>query len=223
MRARLSVVMPTLNAQEALSRSLPALAEGLVAGLVRELVISDGGSTDATLLVAEASGAVVVSGAPSRGGQLRRGAVVAQGEWLLFLHADTVLPSGWAAAVEAHFATGRAGCFRLRFDARGVAPTLVAGWANLRSRVFGLPYGDQALLISGAVYESVGGYRDIALMEDVAMARALRGQIDILPLTVTTSAEKYRRDGWLRRGLQNLSLLLRYLLGADPERLAGNY
>ncbi|MEQ9259391.1 MAG: TIGR04283 family arsenosugar biosynthesis glycosyltransferase [Roseovarius sp.] len=223
MRAKLSVVMPTLDAGPALARSLPALTEGLQAGLIRELVISDGGSTDDTLEIAEMSGAVVLRGAASRGGQLRRGAEAAQGEWLLFLHADTVLPEGWAGAVLAHLATGNPACFRLRFDARGLAPRLVAGWANLRTRLFHLPYGDQALLISASDYRATGGYDDIPLMEDVAMARKLGRSLVCLPLRVATSAARYEREGWLRRGAGNLLRLLRYLLGADPARLARRY
>ncbi len=223
MRAQLSVVIPTLDAETGLVRCLPALTEGLTAGLIRELVISDGGSGDATLTIAEAAGAVVVTGAPSRGGQLRRGAAAAQGEWLFFLHADCVLPPGWADLVSAHLSDGRPAHFRLRFDAGGSAARWVAGWANLRSRLFHLPYGDQGLLISRAEHDAVGGYRDIPLMEDVAMARALGRRLVALPAAVTTSAAKYRRDGWGRRGWRNLGLLIRYLLGADPEDLARRY
>jgi hypothetical protein len=111
----------------------------------------------------------------------------------------------------------------LRFDAGGVAPRLVAGWANLRTRMFGLPYGDQALLVSRRAYHAAGGYPDIPLMEDVALARALKGRIALLPLAVTTSAARFQREGWLRRGARNLWLLARYLCGADPARLAARY
>ena len=224
MRAPLSIVIPTLNASEALQHSLPALTEGLSVGLVRELIISDGGSEDATMPIAEAAGAVFLSGAPGRGGQLRHGADAANGEWLLFLHADTTLSEGWSEAVLAHLANAdRAGYFRLCFAVQGFAPRVVSGWANLRSRVFGLPYGDQGLLISRALYDNIGGYQDIPLMEDVAMARALKGRLTTLPAVATTSAEKYLRDGWVRRGTRNLITLCRYLTGADPEVLVRSY
>ena len=223
MRAKLSIIFPTLNAADGLARSLPALAEGLEAGVIRELVISDGGSQDATRAIADEAGALLVEGDASRGGQLRRGARAASGEWLLFLHADTVLPPDWPAIVKAQMATGRPGYFRLRFDAKGIAPVLVAAWANLRARLFHLPYGDQGLLISRQDYDTVGGYRDIPLMEDVAMARALGRRLCVMPGTVITSAARYQRDGWLRRGARNLGLLLRYLAGADPARLARRY
>jgi hypothetical protein len=223
MRAGLSVIIPTLDAGQALPACLAALFEGLHAGIIREVIVTDGGSRDVTRRIAEAAGAVIVTGPASRGGQLRRGAAAAGGAWLLILHADTVLPEGWAGAVAARMETGGAAAFRLGFDAGGMAARLVAGWANLRTVAFGLPYGDQALLVSRRDYEAAGGYRDIPLMEDVALARALGGRIALLPLAVTTSAARYRRDGWLRRGGRNLWLLVRYLAGADPERLAARY
>ncbi len=224
MRAALSVIIPTLNAAEGLPATLASLFEGLEAGLIRELIITDGGSTDATRVIAAEAGALFVEGAPSRGGQLRRGAALAQGTWFLILHADTELPPGWVGAVRDHMAhQDDAAAFRLAFDARGVMPVLVAGWANLRTYLFDLPYGDQGLLVSQALLDSVGGYPDQPLMEDVALALRLWGHIRLLPLTVRTSAARYRADGWFRRGAQNHLRLLRYLLGAKPADLARHY
>lgn len=223
MRAKLSIVIPTLNAAGALPLCLNALGDGLKTGVIREVVFSDGGSQDQTLEIAEMAGAVVVTGPASRGGQLRRGVQAAKGEWLLVLHADSVLPSGWPAVVAKQMQDGRPAAFRLEFDAKGIAPWLVARWANLRSRLFNLPYGDQALLISRRDYDAAGGYPDIPLMEDVALSRRLGRRLVLLPAVLSTSAEKYKRDGWLRRGARNLSLLSKYLLGVDPARLAGRY
>lgn len=223
MRAQISIVIPTLNAEAALPACLGALMEGLEHGLIRELIVSDGGSTDASGALAQAWGARVVQGAPSRGGQLRRGVAAAQGDWLLVLHADTVLQPGWTAAVRAHLgAHHSAGWFRLAFDRGGLRGGIVARWANLRS-LAGLPYGDQGLLIPRALYEAVGGYPDQPLMEDVALARALRGRLRGLGAVAVTSAAKYRRQGWLRRGGANLLTLLRYFAGTSPEVLARAY
>jgi len=225
MRAPISIIIPTLNAGSELPGTLAALAEGLEAGLIRELILSDGGSVDATPALADQAGAVLIAGAAGRGGQLARGADAAQGAWLLFLHADTHPGPGWAQAVLRHMRAdaGAAGYFRLRFRANGPAPWLFAGWANLRARYLGLPYGDQGLLIARALYDEVGGFADIPLMEDVAIARALSGRLRRLNATAETSAARYRAQGWLRRGSRNLITLARYLMGADPDRLARFY
>ncbi|WP_299742520.1 TIGR04283 family arsenosugar biosynthesis glycosyltransferase [uncultured Tateyamaria sp.] len=220
MPAPISVIVPTLNAEAALGPTLAALMEGVDGGLIAELVVSDGGSTDDTLKRADAWGANIVTGPPSRGGQLRRGCEAARAEWFLVVHADTVLSPGWSEVVSAHLGQRDAAYFKLRFDRGGRA---VAAWANLRARLFGLPYGDQGLLIRRDLYARVGGYPDIPLMEDVALARALRGQLVPLDATAVTSAEKYRRQGWVRRGARNLWTLTRYLAGADPEALAAAY
>ncbi|MCV6595589.1 MAG: TIGR04283 family arsenosugar biosynthesis glycosyltransferase [Mangrovicoccus sp.] len=225
MRAPLGTIIPTLNAQEALPDCIEMLFEGLFDGLIREMVVSDGGSTDDSVAIAEALGARVITGPAGRGGQLRRGVAAAQSEWLLVLHADTRLAPGWAAKVARHMqeAPDHAGYFWLRFDAAGLAPAWVARWANFRARWLGLPYGDQALLIHRDLLASLGGYPDLPLMEDVALARALRGRLRPLGAVAVTSAERYQREGWLRRGARNLSLLARYFLGADPETLARAY
>ncbi len=224
MRAPLSIIIPVLNAEGELAAALASLMEGVEAGLVRELVVSDGGSSDGSCALAEEAGGLVVRGAAGRGGQMARGADAAGGSWLLFLHADTVLAAGWSEVVLAHMgADQRAGYFRLRFAAEGFWPWFVAGWANVRSRLFGLPYGDQGLLISRELYGAVGGFQDIALMEAVAMARALKGRLCGLPVEARTCAARYQEAGWARQSARNLWRLVRYLAGADPERLGRGY
>ncbi len=223
VRARLSVIVPVLNGAAELPALLTGLMAGVEAGLIRELILSDGGSCDATARIAGDAGAIWVTGSASRGGQFRRGAEAAGGDWLLFLHADTGLPDGWVEAALAQMTDGRPGYFRLSFDAQGAAPRIVAGWANLRARVFSLPYGDQGLLISRSDYDAAGGHPDIPLMEDVALARRLGRRLRVIPLAVRTSAARYQQDGWLRRGARNLWLLMRYLAGADPEVLRRRY
>lgn len=225
MPAPISVVIPTLNAAQELPTTLAALTPALTEGLIRELIVSDGGSTDGTCDLAEDLGAVIVSGAPGRGGQLRRGVDVSKGEWLLILHADTHLQGPWIEGLLTHMADApeRAGHFQLRFRARGAWPAWVAGWANLRSRLLGLPYGDQGLFLKRSLHDSVGGYPDIPLMEDVALARSLKGKLSPVPGQAATSAARYEKQGWLNRGSRNLWLLTRYLSGADPHRLAQSY
>lgn len=225
MRAPISIVIPTLNAVDELPGTLAALVEGLQAGILRELVLSDGGSQDDIETLATEAGAELIRSPAGRGGQLARGAAAAKGAWLLFLHADTRLSEGWSRAAQEHIGGNprMAGYFRLRFRAYGIAPRLAEGWANLRSRRFGLPYGDQGLLISRSLYDSVGGYRDIPLMEDVEMARVLSGRLAPLPIDALTSASRYENGGWIRHGAGNLVRLARYRLGTAPETLASGY
>ncbi|MDF1728301.1 MAG: TIGR04283 family arsenosugar biosynthesis glycosyltransferase [Sulfitobacter sp.] len=223
MPAPLSIVIPTLNAAESLPRCLEALMEGLEAGLIRELIVSDGGSTDATGAVAQAWGADVLHGPASRGGQLRRGCALAQGDWILVLHADTCLAPGWAEVVRRHLnESNDAAWFPLAFDRGGLPAWLVAGWANLRSRA-GLPYGDQGLLLPRALYERVGGYAEMPLMEDVNLARRLKGRLVRLDGRAITSGAKYATQGWFSRGRRNLWTLARYAAGADVKDLASRY
>ncbi|MEQ3626286.1 MAG: TIGR04283 family arsenosugar biosynthesis glycosyltransferase [Celeribacter sp.] len=224
MPAPISVIIPTWNAAAVLPDTLASLVEGLGAGLIRELIVSDGGSVDATCAIAREAGAEVVAGMPGRGAQIGAGLATARAPWRLVLHADTWLAPGWSGPVSDHLShPDRAAHFRLAFRARGAAPRLVAGWANLRSRWAGLPYGDQGLLIHRDLLAARGGYPALPLMEDVAMARALRGAFSVLPVTAQTSAARYADEGWLRRGAGNLWLLARYMGGAPPERLAAAY
>lgn len=223
MRAPISVVIPTLNAEQALAGCLPPLFEGVQAGLIRELIVVDGGSGDGTVRLASEAGAEVQTVPPSRGGQLRAGCARAQGDWLLVLHADSVLDEGWTDAVADHLGSQKVGYFTLRFDATGVMARIVSGWANLRAGAFGLPFGDQGLLLPRSLYDKAGGYPDIPLMEDMALVRALSNKPVRLATKITTGAERYQSQGWLRRGAKNMALQIRYLLGASPEALARAY
>jgi rSAM/selenodomain-associated transferase 2 len=226
--APISILIPTLNSETDLRGCLASLTQGLGDGLIRELVIADGGSSDQTDQLADAIGANFVVAPASRGGQLRRGANEVRGDWLMVVHADSVLQPGWTGPVREHMRDhpNSAGYFQLTFDARGLMPLIVAGWANLRSRLFGLPFGDQGLLLPIDIYRNAGGYADQPLMEDVALARALRRQgvaLKPLPVTITTSAARYKRRGWLRAGFSNLMTQVRYFCGADPNQLSRQY
>ncbi len=221
MPAPISVIIPTLNATQELLPTLDSLLAGVHDGLVREVVFADGGSDDGIDELAEATGANVVRlEHAGRGGQLRAGADIAKGNWYLFLHADTVLSEDWVQAVRSHLKDPQsAGYFKLRFDSASPFASFVAGWANLRSRVFHLPYGDQGLLIHRDLYRSVGGFPDQPLMEDVEICRRLGRKFKRLPAVAVTSPDRYLRDGWLRRGARNILTLALYLCGWAPERL----
>jgi len=225
MVAPLSVVIPTLDAARVLPETAGALMPGLTEGLIRELIVSDGGSSDDTLKVARALGAVTLEGPPGRGGQIARGVEASSADWLLILHADTHLGPGWTDAAWRHVEAGQnmAGYFRLAFRAEGLAPKLVAMGANFRSRWLGLPYGDQGLLLPRHLLVDIGGVPEVPLMEDVILARRLRRLKRPLNAEARTSADRYHRDGWAHRVVRNLWILARFRLGAPPERLMREY
>lgn len=226
MPAPLSIIIPTLNAASGLPECLQALMPGLELGLIREVIVSDGGSDDATPRIAGDTGATWITGASGRGAQLAAGADTARGDWLLFLHADTYLSPDWAERAAHHMErrAESAAAFTLRYRSDDRAARWLEARANRRARMFGLPYGDQGLLISRKLYDAVGGFADVPLMEDVMIARALgKKRLVLLSADARTSAEKYERDGWRKRAWSNAFLLTRFLLGAKPEILAKAY
>lgn len=224
----ISVIIPTLNAAAHLPRALTPLVAGVAHGLVKQVIVSDGGSSDDTIAIAEAAGCDVLKGEAGRARQMRAGARAAKGNWFLFLHADTMLSEGWIAETERFISSPqahmRAAAFKLAFDDDSPAARRVVYWARQRARWFKLPYGDQGLLISRFFYEGSGGFSDLPLMEDVEFVRRLGpGRITLLETEAVTSAEKYRRDGYGKRAWRNFMLTARYLMGADPVELAKAY
>lgn len=220
----LSIVIPTLNAAESLAATVAALG-GDVAG---EIVIADGGSMDKTRQVALAAGARVVEARRGRGTQLATGAAAAQGDWLLFLHADTRLDPGWAPQAAGFMAdpanATRAAAFAFALDDDDPRARRLERAVAWRCRVLGLPYGDQGLLIARGFYDALGGYRPLPLMEDVDLVRRIgRARLTLLPARAVTSAERWRRDGWYRRSARNLACLSLWFLGVPPATIARLY
>ena len=216
----LSVVIPALNA----GRTLGACLERVKGAA--EIIVVDGGSGDETCTIAAAHGARLISAPRGRGVQLRAGGEAAQGDWLLFFHADTLLGEGWCDAAERHVAhfPSSAACFRFRLDSPAWQARLVERGVGLRASFLGLPYGDQGLLIPRTLYEAIGGYAPLPLMEDVDLVRRLgRSRLRILDADAVTSTERWERDGWLRRSARNLICLGLYGAGVSPERIARLY
>jgi rSAM/selenodomain-associated transferase 2 len=227
----ISVIIPTLNAQATLARTLVSLVPAAVAGLVREVIVVDGGSSDRTGEIVDHAGANWVKTRPGRGHQLRCGAARARGAWLLFLHADTALSPGWEqevspfmGAVDRGALPPAAAAFRFALDDEGARPRLLEGLVALRCAALRVPYGDQGLLIPKGLYEAIGGYRPIALMEDVDLVRRLgRRRVVLLRTQAVTSAERFRREGYVRRTLRNLLCLMLWSLRVPPHVIARLY
>ena len=221
----ISVVIPTLNAADVLPATLDALAN---ARLVREIIVADGGSADDTRAIAAASGARIVAAPRGRGSQLAAGANAASGPWLLFLHADCRPARDWEDAVARFFATpganGHAGYFTFALDASGRAARRLERIVAWRCRALALPFGDQGLLIGRTLYDAVGGYAALPLMEDVDLVRRLgRRRLRPLGAKLYSSARRYRSGGYLRRPLRNLVCLSLYFAGVPARHIARLY
>jgi len=217
-----SIIVPALNEAAALPATLAAARAALPAA---EVIVADGGSTDATVAIAVAHRAQVVLGPRGRGPQCRAGAAAARGELLLFLHADTLLPPDAGRVLTAAFARSEIsiGTFRLAFDRPG--PFLRAcSWFTRFDSVF-TRFGDQGIAVRRVFHDALGGFAPWPLFEDVDFLRRARGRARVwsFPAEVRTSARRFQRHGPLRQQLRNAMLLLRFLSGATPESLAASY
>ncbi len=218
---KMSVIIPALDEAACIERTLRAVA---AQPGPHEVIVADGGSRDQTRARAAAFACVVTS-APGRARQMNRGARAASGDVLLFLHADTLPPPDAFAAISAVLAdpTVEAGVFRLAFDRQ--TPLLRFYGFCTRFRLPRLCFGDRALFVRRAVFETLGGFPELPIFEDLEMVRLLyrRGGFRFLPQAVTTSARRFERYGTLRQQLRNGYLWLRYVLGADPHEVAHHY
>ena len=221
----LSIVVPVLNeaaiVEAALGRLQPLRARGA------EVIVVDGGSGDGTPERAAPLADRLAAAPPGRARQMNGGAALAQGDVLLFLHADTILPDGAdrliaGALVERGRAWGR---FDVRIDGRNPGLRLVAAMMNWRSWLSGIATGDQAIFVRRHAFEAVGGFPDIPLMEDIALSGALKrfGRPARIRRRVTTSGRRWDENGLARTILLMWRLRLAFYFGADPARLAARY
>jgi rSAM/selenodomain-associated transferase 2 len=218
----LDVVVPTLNAAATLPATLAVVPRGAA------VIVSDGGSSDATLGVARSARCRIVEGPRGRGRQLAAGAGASTRPWRLFLHADTIVsPEGWAAIARHMASPGgeqAAATLRLVIDDPAWQARVIERAVAWRVRWFGLAYGDQGLLIHRDLYVAIGGYADVPLMEDVEIMRRLgRARQRVLHGEARTSAARWRRRGWIGQTMLNLTCVSLYRLGVSVDRIARLY
>lgn len=227
---KLSIIIPVLNEAAALRRMLPLLER--FSGV--EIIFIDGGSSDGTIDLLQAwsgrpssQARILLRAERGRARQMNAGAKRAAGEILLFLHADSILPEGAIDAIsEAVRSPGVVGgAFRFRIDSPHFFLKMIERLANLRSSLLQLPYGDQGLFVRREVFERLGGYADLPLMEDVDLIRRLKrtGRVVLLEEAITTSPRRWLREGIYYTSVRNLILLSLYFAGVSPRRLAQWY
>ena len=221
-RPLLSAVVPTLNEAGNIAGCLSALKEG--AG---EIIIADGGSSDDTASIVSGFNVHWIETNRGRGGQLAAGGIAANGEWLMFVHADTILEGGWQNAVSEFIKevgdAEMAGVFSYRNDLNSLGGKVLECCVAWRTKL-GLPYGDQCLLIGRRFYDRLGGFSDLPIMEDVELIRRIgRRRLRIIEVTATTSGSRYNHGGIFWRSLRNLACLALYFAGLSPRLIAKLY
>ncbi|MEM1395845.1 MAG: TIGR04283 family arsenosugar biosynthesis glycosyltransferase [Pseudomonadota bacterium] len=237
MHAKLSIIVICRNEADRIEATLASLNDELSGQTSQtgkpefdfEIIVVDGGSSDATIELVLRAGIKVVMCEPGRGRQLRKGAMTATGDWLLFLHADTRLEAGWAKIV-AEQISGRPdhmAAFQLAFEQRSILLDLIAFGANLRTRLRSLPYGDQGVLVSAKNYEALGGYKEMPLFEDVDFVDRFtsafgRSKLDLLSGKAITSSARYA-VGPLKRVFRNATCLRMYRAGKPLDQIVRAY
>ncbi len=223
MTVLISIIIPTLNEEDVLGKTLHRLQQRKDC----EVIVVDGGSSDATLQLAQDAGCTTISSNTGRARQMNLGAATATGEVLLFLHADTLLPHNFLELIleavnRPHFA---AGAFSLAIDSPAKSLAVIARLANLRSRLLHLPYGDQALFTHRTMFTTVGGFPEMEIMEDFVFIKKMKqqGKIIILPECATTSARRWQNMGLIQTTLINQLIVCGYGLGVSPVLLAKWY
>ena len=221
--SRISVIIPALNEAQYITATLQSAQRGRP----HEILVVDGGSTDDTVALARAAGARVIHSQPGRARQMNAGAAQAAGNALIFLHADTLLPADYPEVVAGTLRDPAvaAGAFRFQMGEKLAGQWFIEWTANLRSRWRQSPYGDQALFLRRSLFEEIGGFAGLPIMEDCEIVRRLRkrGRVVTASAAAITSGRRWRRLGLFRTTLINKLVILGYLCGVSPDRLAAFY
>jgi len=226
-RADISIVIPVLNEQQRINQTIKKIYGHGFQGVL-EIVVVDGSADKSTIHCIEYKEVTTVSSIPGRGCQMNAGANLATGKILLFLHCDTVLPDNGLNQIS-HIMKNKsvkAGAFDLSIDGKGIVYRIIEKTASFRSRITGIPYGDQAIFIRDDFFSKIGKYREIPIMEDVDLMMKIKkqkGKLHILESRVKTSARRWKTEGLLFCTLRNWALLSLFFLGIKPEKLVEFY
>ena len=227
MGVTVSIIIPVLNEEARIAKTIDHI-RSLRDGKATEIIVVDGDPAGGTLREIPDGACRKLLSEPGRGRQLNCGAGASSAEILLFLHADTKLPPDALVSIGNAFRDSAlaGGAFDLAIDSPRRAFRLIERVASLRTRLTRIPYGDQAIFLRSSWFRSLGGYREIPIMEDVELMRRLKrsgGRITILPERVVTSARRWEQEGILTTTLRNWTLVTLFLLGVDAGRLARWY
>ncbi len=217
----LSIIVPMLNEEAGIDATLAAARE-----LEAEIIVVDGGSSDKSVEIASTLADQIVPAPRGRARQMNAGAAVAQGDVLLFLHADTRLPATADRLILEAINDGADwGRFDLRISGKSRWFPVIAAFMNQRSRLTGIATGDQAIFVKCSVFEQIGGFPDLPLMEDIVLSQRLKAvsRPACLRAKVTTAGRRWEKHGILRTILTMWWLRLRFYFGADPQQLAIEY
>ena len=216
----LSVIVPTLNEE----KQLPALLDRLKQCCPHEIIVVDGGSRDRTVEIAEQAGVRVISVARGRASQMNLAAAMATGEFLLFLHADTLPPPDYTQVITRvlQSPTTSAGAFRFELSGNLPGTFLIEALVNLRCRLRGTPYGDQGLFVRRRIFQHIGRFPDWPVLEDLHMVRLLKrlGPVRTAPQAARTSARRWEKGGTILTFLRHQLMLAAYHLGVPPRLIA---
>ncbi|MBE8988198.1 TIGR04283 family arsenosugar biosynthesis glycosyltransferase [Nostoc sp. LEGE 12450] len=217
--AKISIIIPAINEAENIKKAI-ATTQG---SINIEVIVVDGGSSDDTVAIAQSLNVKVISSSPGRAVQMNAGAVAASGEIVLFLHADTCLPTGFDEMVRTALQQPGivAGAFKLRIDASLLSLRWVEWGVNVRSHFYQMPYGDQAIFLTKTVFQQIDGFPELPIMEDFELVRRLKakGRITIISTPVVTSARRWLQKGVFKTTLLNQIVIIAYLLGVSPARI----
>lgn len=223
---KISIIIPVLNEETVIEKSLNSILDNSDV----EIILVDGGSKDRTVFIAQNLNLgikVISSQKQGRAYQMNQGALMATGDILLFLHADTILPKDYQSIIVELLSNANyvAGAFQLKIDSDRFSLRLVETLVNWRSRFLSLPYGDQGIFLRASVFHEMGGFANLAIMEDFELVQRLRkqGNIAIAAAYVVTSSRRWQKLGVVKTTLINQLIIIGYYLGISPDQLSRFY